>query len=198
MQMKDYSLEKLIGSKVYPEVNTQFKNHTGLSLQGFDHIIPFFTESMITLKMIDCLEKIQPETEFAKIARLHQIPIRGLETIDEQLNAINTQPLDGQVKSLIENVMQFDSSKRAMKLMVNIYKQRNIDSLYRFLKAHFTGDSLELNLLINRNRNWVPIIENAIQQQPVFFAVGAGHFGGKDGIIELLRKRGYTLTPENY
>ena len=93
---------------------------------------------------------------------------------------------------------KFFSSEFQQCAFLQFSKSRNIDSLYRFLKAHFTGDSLELNLLINRNRNWVPIIENAIQQQPVFFAVGAGHFGGKDGIIELLRKRGYTLTPENY
>jgi len=30
---------------------------------------------------------------------------------------------------------------------------------------------------------------------PVFFAVGAGHLGGANGVIRLLRKEGYELTP---
>lgn len=31
--------------------------------------------------------------------------------------------------------------------------------------------------------------------QPTFFAVGAGHLPGSDGVIELLRAAGFTVTP---
>jgi len=34
-----------------------------------------------------------------------------------------------------------------------------------------------------------------IDQKTAFIAVGAGHLGGPEGVIRLLQKEGYTLTP---
>jgi uncharacterized protein YbaP (TraB family) len=34
-----------------------------------------------------------------------------------------------------------------------------------------------------------------MKKQATFFAVGAGHLGGKTGVVSLLKKQGYTLTP---
>ena len=34
-----------------------------------------------------------------------------------------------------------------------------------------------------------------MDQKPVFFAVGAGHLWGENGLISLLRKEGYTVEP---
>ena len=50
-------------------------------------------------------------------------------------------------------------------------------------------------LLDSRNRNWVEIISMNTASIPMFIAVGAGHLGGPNGLIALLRKAGYTLTP---
>ena len=48
-------------------------------------------------------------------------------------------------------------------------------------------------LLKNRNTNWIPKIEKAAKEKPTFFGVGAAHLGGDDGVIKLLRKKGYTV-----
>ena len=34
-----------------------------------------------------------------------------------------------------------------------------------------------------------------MKEQPVFFAVGAGHLGGENGVVALLRKEGYSVVP---
>jgi uncharacterized protein YbaP (TraB family) len=39
------------------------------------------------------------------------------------------------------------------------------------------------------------VMTAAIKSQPTFFAVGAGHLGGKKGILYLLRQAGFTVTP---
>jgi len=44
-----------------------------------------------------------------------------------------------------------------------------------------------------RNRNWIPAIKSALQQKKSMIAVGAGHLMGEDGLINLLRKEGYTI-----
>jgi uncharacterized protein YbaP (TraB family) len=51
-------------------------------------------------------------------------------------------------------------------------------------------------LLTRRNESWVPMIEAKITgDSPKLFAVGAAHLGGDSGVIALLRKEGYKLTP---
>jgi uncharacterized protein YbaP (TraB family) len=50
-------------------------------------------------------------------------------------------------------------------------------------------------LLDDRNRNWIGPITTAAGKASTFFAVGAGHLGGNTGVIELLRKAGYTVKP---
>ncbi|NJO25532.1 MAG: TraB/GumN family protein [Bacteroidia bacterium] len=44
-------------------------------------------------------------------------------------------------------------------------------------------------------KNWIPVMEDAMKKNSNFFAVGAGHLPGENGVINLLRKAGYTLTP---
>jgi hypothetical protein len=60
-----------------------------------------------------------------------------------------------------------------------------------------TGEySSYTDLLVNdRNENWIPMIIDFAMKKPSFFAVGAGHLGGPKGVINLLRKEGYSLVP---
>jgi uncharacterized protein YbaP (TraB family) len=49
-------------------------------------------------------------------------------------------------------------------------------------------------LLDNRNRNWIPKIEQFLRSgQTYFVVVGAAHFGGPNGLLALLRKRDYQI-----
>jgi len=49
-------------------------------------------------------------------------------------------------------------------------------------------------LLGQRNRRWIPKIEGYAKSGEVYFVVaGAAHFGGNDGMVALLRSRGYTV-----
>ena len=52
------------------------------------------------------------------------------------------------------------------------------------------------DLLVARNRNWLPAIQRETARQPTLFAVGAAHLLGSHGLIELLRQQGYRVTPE--
>ena len=58
--------------------------------------------------------------------------------------------------------------------------------------------NFEKELIDKRNIKWTPIIEAAAKEAPSFFAVGAGHLGGKNGVINLLRRKGYSVSPVRY
>ena len=44
-----------------------------------------------------------------------------------------------------------------------------------------------------RNLNWLDDIERLVQPGGAFIAVGMGHLGGKNGLLHLLRQRGYRV-----
>ena len=49
-------------------------------------------------------------------------------------------------------------------------------------------------LIYNRNRKWLAEMPMMMKQNPTFFVVGAGHLVGDEGVLEGLRKAGYTVT----
>ena len=75
-----------------------------------------------------------------------------------------------------------------------VYKAGDIEELYKLiLNSTMEYGKYEEALLLERNRRWIPRIENIILEMPTFVAVGAGHLGGPEGVIALLRERGYTV-----
>jgi uncharacterized protein YbaP (TraB family) len=90
-------------------------------------------------------------------------------------------------------VNDFDTQRKEFTRMSIIYKSQDLDALYQLMvESPEMMDSQEL-LLDRRNRNWIPIMEPAMKKASTFFAVGAGHLGGSQGVLELLRKQGYKV-----
>jgi len=50
-------------------------------------------------------------------------------------------------------------------------------------------------LVLGRNTMWMPTILSNIKQCACLFAVGALHLPGEEGLINVLRKEGYTVEP---
>lgn len=198
MRLQETSLSKLLGDEDYKAVSDSFKNITGMPLQLFNQFSPFMPMSMLAMSSIKCADRVQPETEFATIAKNNQLPVLGLETIDDQINAINAQPLDSQVLAFKQTVLRYDSVKQMMVKMTEVYKQKNVEKIYRFIMDNGGTNDFETAMLVTRNKKWIPVIKKAVADRPSFFAVGAGHLGGKQGVIALLKKEGYTLTPVLY
>ena len=62
------------------------------------------------------------------------------------------------------------------------------------LDSSTESDNID-EFLGKRNEKWISRMVEKMDQQPVFFAVGAGHLWGDTGLISLLRNEGYTVTP---
>ncbi|MBX9734966.1 MAG: TraB/GumN family protein [Chitinophagaceae bacterium] len=198
MMLQGTSLDELMGTADFKKADSIFNKLAGIPLKAIVNFKPFMASSMLALQSIPCTDKVQPETRLMEYAQKLKLPIKGLETIQDQMNAIDSQPLDSQVIALKQSIFGFDSIKTMMLSMINLYKTKNPDSLYHFIKSNGGNGNFEAELLIKRNKNWIPVIIRAIQDKPSFFVVGAGHLAAETGIIALLRKEGYTLKPMAY
>ncbi|MDD2793755.1 MAG: TraB/GumN family protein [Sediminibacterium sp.] len=197
LTLKGTTLSQLMGSQDYEKARTAFKQITGMDLQLFNQFKPFMSLNLLALYAIPCSDKVQPETQLFQIASEQKIPVAGLETLADQLAAIDAQPIESQLKTLSATLQNYDSVKLVMKQLLQAYQLNNSDSLYRFMQSNSKEDYFEKELIEKRNQRWIPVMDRAIRNKPTFFVVGAGHLGGSSGLIALLRKIGYTLRPLN-
>jgi uncharacterized protein YbaP (TraB family) len=125
----------------------------------------------------------------------HQIKTIGLERVEEQLSlkdSIQDEETKANLKDLIDSLPKFLSLKAEL---VELYRSGDIQEIYRMYRK--LNLSYEDILLDKRNVVMVDRMEGLLSKQSVFTAVGCAHLPGPNGIIELLRAKGYTLTKIN-
>jgi uncharacterized protein YbaP (TraB family) len=52
------------------------------------------------------------------------------------------------------------------------------------------------SIVVDRNRRWIPRIESCMSTGSCFVVVGAAHMVGSDGLIAMLRAKGYRITQQ--
>lgn len=136
------------------------------------------------------------EMEFFKMANDASKPVAGLETIEFQMGVFDSIPYPDQAKMLVDAIKGGNTDDDQFKVMVDMYKAQNINDMVAMISEDESmgGDNEDI-LLTGRNKNWIPVMADMMLKDKVFFAVGAGHLAGPNGVINLLRTHGYTLTP---
>lgn len=136
------------------------------------------------------------EMTFENLAKNEEIPIVGLETVEEQLKFIDQLPKATQVSMVMETIRLGDKNHAKLVELEQTYQSQNIDAMHQLMQDEAGIVANEQTTLVdNRNANWIPKIEKFIQKDRTFIAVGAGHLGGEKGIIRLLQAKGYRVTP---
>ncbi len=83
--------------------------------------------------------------------------------------------------------------------LIKVYNTEDIDTIYDMTKEQIleaeNGAEIFEALLNKRNINWVKQIPTIAKKSPTFFAVGAAHLSGPNGVINLLHKAGLTVEP---
>lgn len=129
-------------------------------------------------------------------ARQTDKEVRGLETYEEQLSALDKIPMEEQVDALIQTVKEKKTTGDEFEKMMGIYLSQNLDSLMVFMKENPQySDNFNQSLIVERNQRMVDRIIPLITAKPAFIAVGAAHLPDEKGIIELLRQKGFTVRP---
>jgi uncharacterized protein YbaP (TraB family) len=196
--MKDKTIESMMDSSSFNSFNEAFKKITGIPASQLNHYKPFFHLSLLTLKTIPCFNFVQPETELMQIAKKNGKEVLGLETVEEQMSAIDAQPLDSQIMALQKMVLNFDSTKNMMTEMIEVYKKNDAELLYDYVQKQGSDGMNEEVLLVNRNKNWIPKLKKIMLEKSSFIAVGGAHLGGKTGVLSLLKAEGFQITPIKY
>lgn len=189
---KDY-----LNKSEYELVAGFFRDSLQLPFERLHAIKPFFLSSMTLIQFAGC-QPVSFEQKLTSMAKQEGIDITGLETVQEQMGFIEDIPMKMQKKMLLENLQHYDSSRVMFHKMMDCYLREDLPGLNAISQESFADEEyveFRENLLINRNKDWVPKIEQEVKEKACFIAVGAAHLPGKEGVIDLLRKKGYRVEP---
>jgi uncharacterized protein YbaP (TraB family) len=156
---------------------------------------PFTLLSLLYTKILPCPKPESYEQRLLEMAKNRKMEVLGLEKLEDQFDVFDQIPDTAEVSMIMEMIDNYESQRTEFEKMVRLYNNKDLNGLATMINGSPEMAGFEDLLLINRNRNWIPIMEKAMAAQPTFFAVGAGHLPGENGVIDLLRKSGYTITP---
>ncbi len=188
-------LKSFMDDGEYTLLDTYLKKHTKTGMIAYKKSKPFLLMSTLMTTMAG-KNITSYELSLIGMAKQANKEIEGLETFASQIAIFDSQPYDEQIDGLIE---MLDDPKKMNDLyskMVTFYKEENIQGLYDYMDKYLGEDpEMTKKLLDDRNVNWIGKITEYSKKNKVFYAVGAGHLAGKSGVINLLKKEGYTVTP---
>jgi uncharacterized protein YbaP (TraB family) len=166
-----------------------------LPLPMLQQFKPIALMSLLYTKALTCPIPSSYEMNLVELAKAQQKEVLGIESPEEQMSVLEGMNNDSTASAIVKYISSIDSFKMMFGALLNSYKNQDLPELYKLIvSSPEMADDLN-GLLYERNKRWIPRMKILMEAQPCFFAVGAGHLWGNDGVIDLLHKAGYTVKP---
>jgi uncharacterized protein YbaP (TraB family) len=201
MKMRDdTTLADLLDKADYEKVKKYFEDKgTLLPFSILETYKPLLAASMLMETGGECESPEAMEEVIMKEAKNYSKNVKGLETMSYQMSIFDTIPYKMQAMQLVKYVDDADKGQTDNKeydKLVQAYKDQDLSKLEELTKSTDMGIANFTDILLyNRNENWVEKLKTILPDRSVVVAVGAGHLPGERGVINLLRKAGYTVKP---
>lgn len=122
------------------------------------------------------------------------------ETIDEQLEFLRSMGQGNEDEMIMSTIDDMSRIESMMAVIKSAWLKGDEDKMAEVTLTEMIRDYPEVyqTLLVKRNNNWMPHIERMMSDKKVeMVLVGALHLVGKDGLLQQLRDRGYTVKQYN-
>ena len=188
-------LKSYMDDSEYELLDNYLKEKTGNGMQMYNTAKPLMLLSVVLMTSLD-----EPAASFEMIlmtmAKEANKSMQGLETYESQVAIFEHTPYEKQIDDVVKMIQSPEENKALFDNMAQIYISEDIEALYGYMDEYMNHDvELMAKFLDERNNNWIPEIAKMSKDVSTFYGVGAGHLGGKQGVINLLKKAGYTVTP---
>lgn len=147
--------------------------------------------------------------EIIQIAQENSIKIKALEPYDTVFRIFTMIPEADQIAMIRNTLAIEDRAEDFSTTMADAYFRGESRVIWELMRAEaaktpgYTPERLEQEfalmeeaLMSSRNRDWIPVIEDAAQSGAVLAAFGALHLSGEEGVLALLEAAGWTISPK--
>lgn len=196
-RMEGMTLKELLKKKDYQRVKEFARKKLGFLALLINRLKPMFTMTLLAEFDMSPDMPYTVDDYLERLALERGLEVISLETINEQLDAFDAIPLEEQGKMLVDYVKNAKKAETDNERMVEMYRTQKMDDFYKwYSKSAYKSDgSFDRELLFKRNHVMAQRVDSMLATKSLFVGVGALHLPGPDGLIDLMRKRGYTLNP---
>jgi uncharacterized protein YbaP (TraB family) len=206
---------KLLEMGIYPTEQNLFQNldgntrqqlekkmsEIGLPLEQFSRFKPWLVALTLTtleLQRMGYNPAYGIDVYFFNKASADGKEIGFLESAEFQINLLGNLVEQDQHDFLSQTLKDLEVVNKLAGDLVRSWKDGDADKLHKLLSESFKDyPHLHDHLLIQRNKNWVGQIEDAMRKNKnVLFVVGAGHLVGPESVVDLLKKNGYQVKQQ--
>jgi len=178
------------------KADTVLKNY-GLSVDQLAPFKPWFATLLMTQLVI---QKAKFQAQYgvdAQInARAHEAnkPTTGLESVDFQLHLFDSMTPAEQEEMLVMSTPPDSSTENLVKIK-DAWLAGNTVMLDSMLNRSMKeSPAIFDKIVVQRNKSWIPRIDSMLQgKDDALVVVGAAHLVGKQGVLEMLKAKGYTI-----
>lgn len=200
----DSTLSRVISREDFGRISEEFKKWApmpGMELQMLEGMKPMVITAMVSVEMVK--QKLpgynqteQLDTYFQLQGKATGKEVIGLETPEYQAELLYcSEPIKKQAEALVKLLDNPVENVEKSQKLNDAYLAQDIDGLFELAKDENKDSYAFMELLINkRNADWISKLPEIFNTAPTFVAVGALHLPGENGVIEGLRKAGYTVT----
>ena len=189
------TLHNVLTRDQYKLVEGFFMDSLGINIEHYIHVRPFFLVSEIYPHILGCKPRSY-ESYLADIAMENRVGITGIESIDDQIALFEKIKLEDEVYELIATIEKYYEVREQFREMVAFYRKRDLKSVRSRPEEEPEEQIYEdAGFITERNLEWLPLMIEMIHEKPVFFAFGAAHLPGEEGLVNLLRGEGYRVEP---
>jgi uncharacterized protein YbaP (TraB family) len=190
-------LSDLLTEEEYTRVKKYFEtNRSILPFSMMERFKPYMLTSLIGESGMGCEKTNGMEMSIMQEANKHDKEILGLETAEFQAGLFDSIPYQKQAKELLSYIDSIDSYKNNTSELVKVYREQDLQKMEEMTVKTEGGIGEYLDLLVyNRNHRWIDQLNTILKEKSTLIAVGAGHLPGEHGMINLLRKAGFTVKP---
>jgi uncharacterized protein len=135
------------------------------------------------------------DKHFYDNARADGRQVQGLETVEYQLSMFDGMTLEQQDHMLSESIKELGTEQQSVTTVANAWRAGDAPGVERIVLQDLKSDPVMYQrLLVERNRNWLPKIEALFgRPRPSLVVVGAAHLIGPDGLLQMLKAKGYSV-----
>ncbi|MCW3074160.1 MAG: TraB/GumN family protein [Flaviaesturariibacter sp.] len=199
-QLKGITLKEVLPDTLYTKVAAWFSANAGMELRQLHSFSPMV---VMTVVMAVTQQKyfpnkpgeVQLDDYFQQQGRKQGKKVRGLETMEVQINALFRQMSLQRQVVLLNELFGQQSLQEMIGVMNNAYVSQDMNKLRQLMfEGSYTPGELKV-LLTDRNVAWMRQLPGLMKEHSLFVAVGALHLVGEVGLVEALRGLGYTVEP---
>lgn len=196
------NIKDLLNDEEYALVDTELKTVLKFGLKDVAILNPSLLLTMYEMELYKKLtgftDNDQSDSYFQTVATEKGKKVLGLETVDQQIAILfGNGSLERQADILVETVRQKSNILKEMIQLNKLYKAGKIEDLIELSKrkGNITDMTEEeyARLVDNRNADWMTKLPVLMKESSCFIAVGAMHLEGKNGLVRLLKNKGYKV-----